>query len=742
MKSLQTKIIFVICLLLYGIATCRLHAQNNGIRLTIANTKTEPPVALFQLEEVTIVAGENPALRLIDSLIQHRKDNNPDHLQSYSYSLYDKMVFTVDTNIHSPFDTILRKSDLMVMETVSEVKFKSPDKKLQQVKAVKVAGMRDPVFMYLTDRLQSGSIYEETVELAGSSYVNPISKMGKKKYEYYLASTQPLGKDTLFVITFRPAENATVSGLTGRMTVHSEGWAVEDVTLAPDEQSGLYKVEIQQRYGKVNGYWFPKQYEINLFFPSVAMKIDSVELPMLAIGKSHLTDIRINPPLDDVRFSELALDIDDEASNRSNAYWERHRSDSLSARTEATYLFLDSITRGNDLFERSLSFYSRLLEDQMIPVGPMDIDIANMLRISGMRGWYFGLQLVTNDRFSRHFRLKGFGGYWTHLKDFDYGLEGKWLISRRYQTELGVSFAHKSSPMGEFGGFSEGVSPLAEKEYKYTIYENVLARGTQVEVFFNSRFARHFKAFVTLGNYQKIYYKQVGFRPTDSMPMTRYSNAEIKLRFAYNERFATTIRGIESLGSDYPVVWLSYMHSFKGVLGGQYEYDRVKFQLAKDFQTLYHGAASVLFQLGYASSGSPLVETFDLLGSYYKVGIYSPGSFATMREEEFFCDRFVALYLSYDFQGTLWNTNSDWFRPQLTLATNMGWGDMRRADAFPDKNFKTMEKGYFESGFVVKGLLCLSGVSLGTGAFYRYGPYAFHRFWDDIAWKVSVNFDF
>ena len=113
-----------------------------------------------------------------------------------------------------------------------------------------------------------------------------------------------------------------------------------------------------------------------------------------------------------------------------------------------------------------------------------------------------------------------------------------------------------------------------------------------------------------------------------------------------------------------------------------------------------------------------------------------------MREEEFFCDRFVALYLSYDFQGTLWNTNSDWFRPQLTLATNMGWGDMRRADAFPDKNFKTMEKGYFESGFVVKGLLCLSGVSLGTGAFYRYGPYAFHRFWDDIAWKVSVNFDF
>ena len=52
----------------------------------------------FELGEVTVEAGENPAHRIIDSLLRHRKANNPNSLDSYRYNIYDQMVITIDSS--------------------------------------------------------------------------------------------------------------------------------------------------------------------------------------------------------------------------------------------------------------------------------------------------------------------------------------------------------------------------------------------------------------------------------------------------------------------------------------------------------------------------------------------------------------------------------------------------------------------------------------------------------------------
>ena len=196
------------------------------------------------------------------------------------------------------------------------------------------------------------------------------------------------------------------------------------------------------------------------------------------------------------------------------------------------------------------------------------------------------------------------------------------------------------------------------------------------------------------------------------------------------------------MGTLYPIVWMSYQHAFPNVLGGEYEYDRFKFEASKNFYTPYLGVAKVLLQAGYATKTCPVMETFNILGTYERFGMYSPGSFSTMRLDEFFCDRFVALYLSHNFSGMLWKTDSPVFKPELSIVTNIGWGDMRRADACPDKNFKTMEKGYFESGIVIDGILANPMAKLGLGVFYRYGPYSLPNVWDNFAWKYSASIGF
>ena len=283
------------------------------LEITLQANQKKCNVALtpktFELDEVTVEAGENPAHRIIDSLLAHRKANNPNSLDSYSYNIYDKMVITIDSSSFGQaiandtaheksnlrlFDSIMKKSDLMVMETASEVLFMSPDRKLQHVLGTKVAGMKEPTFIYLVNSMQSISFYDETINITGTDYVNPISKGSKNHYFFGLEEVYPLGQgDSLYVISFHPRLGSTFNGLRGTMTVNSDGWALQSVKASPDIEGSMFIADIQQLYQKVEGQWFPKQLNTNLKFPSMVVSMDGGTFPMVAIGKSYLTDIEI-----------------------------------------------------------------------------------------------------------------------------------------------------------------------------------------------------------------------------------------------------------------------------------------------------------------------------------------------------------------------------------------------------------------------------------------------------------------
>ena len=712
----------------------------------------------FELGEVTVEAGENPAHRIIDSLMAHRKANNPNSLGSYRYNIYDKMVFTIDsTELGNAltqkqdgidlqmFDSILQKSDLMVMETASEVLFMAPDRKLQNVLGTKIAGMKDPTFVYLANSMQSISFYDETVTVTGTDYVNPISRGSKTHYFFTLEAVSPIGQgDSLYVISFHPMRGSTFNGLRGTMTVNSDGWALQSVKATPNEQDGMFVADIQQLYQKIEGQWFPKQLNTNLKFPGIMADIDGTTLSMVAIGKSYLSDIEINPELNKRQFSDIEIKVDPDAGYRDETFWDARRIDSLTERVRATYILVDSLTAGTDIFDRVLGLTDQIMNESALPIGPINLDLGHIINISSTRGIYFGLGLSTNDRLSRWFRLNGFFGYWTRIKSLDYGGGLTLRLDRQKQMELAFQYSHRSEPIGEFGGLleKESNSLFSTANYKYLFYENIHARRDRFDLTYSTRFARHFKAYLSFSASHKHYNQSFYLDPSDALTEGRFTVAEVKLRFAYNEKFIGTPQGIQSLGTTAPIVWVAYQHAFPNLLGGEYEYDRFKLEVSKNFYTHYIGVARVLLQAGYATESCPVMETFDILGTYDRIGIYSPGSFSAMRLDEFFCDRFVALYLSHNFNGMLWKTDSRWFKPELTIATNIGWGDMRRAVAFPDKNFKTMEKGYFESGFVVNGLLATPMTKVGAGVFYRYGAYSLPKVWDNFAWKWSAVFEF
>ena len=712
------------------------------------------PISI-ELQEATVEAGENPAHRIIDSVMAHRKQNNPSSLHSYSYHIYDKMVFTIDSSRFeaakvtdtipqsdiSMFDSILRKNDLMVMETASEVKFLGPDRRRQNVLGTKISGMRDPTFFYMVNEMQTVSFYEDLVEIMGKDYVNPISRGSKSKYFFNIESATPTHEgDTLFTISFHPYLGTIFDALTGVLNISSDQWAVQSVKAEPTEKKGFFAPSIQQLYQKIDGHWFPKQFNINLVATSAFVVLDGNDFPLVAVGKSYLTDIQINNEISKREFSEMEVVVDKDAAYRDEQFWSQQRIDSLSQRTQATYTFMDSVTEGTDIFDRVLGSTTEMIQDGTLPIGKISIDLGRITRYSQQKGWYLGLGLSTNERFSRTISFNAFGGYWFRLKGWDFGAGSRIKLNPQRQMELGLKANFTSEAAGEFHGMDDDNSLLGESNYKYTFYENIDVRQSLYEVQFASRFARYFKGFVNFDYVKKHYLRQFYCQPDEALTDASYCIAEAKLRFAYKEKFISDTKGIRSLGTSWPIVWLSYAHSFKGIFDCPYEYDRVKFQVSKNIYTKYWGISQILFQTGYASEGAPVMETFSILGAYVPIGIYSPGCFNTMREDEFFCDRFVALYLSHNFSGMIWQPNSWWFHPNLVLVTNLGWGDMPKAHNCPEHNFKTMEKGYFESGICVKGIISTNITEIGAGVFYRYGPYSLPKVWDNFAWKLTASF--
>lgn len=173
----------------------------------------------FNLKEVEVLAGINPAHRLINLLIKNKERNDPEKSTEFSYESYNKLIVTgsfdssvtakkdslhlLDTNTRDAFETF-QKMHLFMMESVSERNHIPPDFSKEEVKASRVSGLKHPSFSLIGTQLQSFSFYNTYVSLFGTNYLSPVSNGSIKKYLFVLEDTLFEGIDTVYTVSFRP----------------------------------------------------------------------------------------------------------------------------------------------------------------------------------------------------------------------------------------------------------------------------------------------------------------------------------------------------------------------------------------------------------------------------------------------------------------------------------------------------------------------------------------------------------
>ncbi len=186
----------------------------------------------FQLKEVVVFPGENPAHRIINKVIENRDKNNPEKTRSFTYSSYNKMLVkayrdTIKKNIlpvekPSPANSdtskkvsLFKDQYYFMMESATERKFMYPDRNNEKIVATKTSGFKDPMFSTLFSQMQSFSFYNEFIQIifCPKNYLNPISKGSTNKYFFLMEDTLYDGKDSIYIISFKPHKNKNFDGL-------------------------------------------------------------------------------------------------------------------------------------------------------------------------------------------------------------------------------------------------------------------------------------------------------------------------------------------------------------------------------------------------------------------------------------------------------------------------------------------------------------------------------------------------
>ncbi len=731
------------------------HTQVVAINKNKQNQKFALIEKSYLLNEFEITPGDNPAHRIIKNVVKNRNINDPNKLDSYSYTSYDKMIITLDMDNAKIIDSVAFQTDtikkikeftmdkdFMLMENVVEKKYLAPDRINEKVIASRVSGLKDPLIVFVVSQIQSTSFYDEIIHVMNKNYINPISKGSLDKYFFHIEDTNYSAQgDTIFSISYVPFSNKNFDGLKGVMNISSNKWAIVNVRAEPVnlKEEGI-QIEIQQLYDFIDGHWFPIQLNTNIIFHSATAVTKAEQARFIGIGKSYHKNIVLNPELVKRAFSYAEIELDANAGYRKAEFWNEYRGDSLSVRDKRTYGFMDSIGEAEN-FDKIIKKAETVMTGK-IPWGKFDVPLNKFVGYNNYEGLWVGAGIRTNKRLSSKWDLGVYGAYAFRAQKAKYGIDGHLLLYKPWALKLYAAYSRDYTDAAGISFYDNQTSVLSPEKFK----DYFISRANYTdrkEAYFRFRTLRYMHASIGLRVDSKEAAYDYYFQPTDANEATNvfhFTEFRVGIRYAFKEKYFDNSRMVLSMGSNYPVVWFNYSKGLKNILGGQYDYQRFDIKIHKSFYTKYLGESSITITGGYIIGDIPYSNLYRGQGTYGVFTIYAPESFGSMSAAEFLSDSYVSAYFSHNFGDLLYQGEK--FKPELVLITNIGFGWLSNPESHHNVDYKTMDLGYYESGLLINKLLNLKLYQIGIGATYRYGPYSHRLIEDNLSVKVSLTFPF
>ena len=743
--------------------------------------------SVFQLKDVVVKPGINPANRIVQAAIDNKKQNNFKNQQSYSYTSYNRGVIEFahdeETSMRNTASKLLPKRDtvrdsfeifvdeiidstyLFFTESVSEYKYKKPDRVSENVIATRTAGTENPIFSMILTQMQSTSFYSSNFNILGVPYINPIRKGTFRRYYFIIQDTTYVGNDTIFGILFNPRPKMDFNALKGKVFINSNGYAIQSIVAEPikvlstfnnidfssigdtkdstgtksdsaglalsvssdalntsmsEKNDGLV-FRVRHLYTTDSlGRWYPDFLHFELGF-----KMSKKNDIMVRFSTSNeIRDFTFNPKLKRREFSDVTLNIDQDAVTNDTSIWNRYRP-AISEKEKNTFILYDSIneTMRKDKVNISLSGLMDWLLQMMsgkIKIGHFAIDINKLYSCNKYEYSRWGLGGDWN--IARWLRLSGYFGYGVEDKEWKYGGEVDFFFDRYQNRTLKLFYRQDLAPAAPTQDHTYALLDFSGNiEYALRHFSKVRSAGAQLTL----PLWRHVK-----GSFSASYSRETPMYDSSGIfyakdiddPLATTDFAEIGLTLHYEKNNKIRLPKYElSLGPElsHPMFNICYTRGI-ALFDASTTYNRIVAEYQQIIQVQHYGTLSLFGQVGYVDSDVPFSRLFATVGTD-NMWYYFRNSFLTLRPHQFVSDRYANLCMSFSFTQPLWRLKHS--RPTLFLQINSIIGSAKNAVSHDNIPIQAPEKGILEPCIAINNLLNYSTISLGVGYAYRISAY-------------------
>lgn len=708
---------------------------------------------LKEIQEVRIVAGENPAHRIIDLAIANRKLNNPLDNDAFRYESYNKFIFDANQDAleaipeNSTDSTLIKiksffnEQYLFMMESASTRTFIPPSRDKEEITAYKVSGFNDPMFSTFANELQSFSFYENQFQLMGKTYINPIAFGGTRRYLFSIEDTTIVKQDTTFTIFYRPHKGKNFDGMTGRLYINTNGYAIEKVTASPYEDTTGTEIIIVQEYELVNEKkWFPSKLSTEISLKGIVLTPKLKDAYLQGKGSTYIKNIELNPDgLKKRDFDNVSVTTNDDAGTVKENVWDSLRVYDITEKEERTYEMIDSLSKA-EKFDKKLSLMNSLLEGKL-PLGYMNLDLTRLMDYNLYEGYRFGVGLETSKKLMKNATFGGYYAWATHDKDTKYGGYSTIHLNRKNGLKINMRYQQDVAERGGISFQKDAFSLNSTSLYRHFFIKN-MERQRLGEFAISGNIKSNMKISL-IGNYQRIWTTEgYNFYPPGDFnflpPITEFDLAETSLEFSWNIREKVMQLGNQriSKGTKFPKIKFKATKGWKEWFESEFDYLRFNIEVQQDIAIRGIGIFNWTLSGSQTVGDVPLylMQVGNGTGRSWNLSVMN--TFETMRPSEFYNARQVSLFTRLTLNSI--KTKAKWNEPQFAIHNAFGYGDMNQKENH-SISFRSSDKGFFETGLILNNVLIMNSYGIGIGAFYRYGSYAETDWKKNIVPKISFS---
>jgi hypothetical protein len=701
----------------------------------------------IQVATALVENDDNPALRIMEKVIERRNINNPEKGTAFTYKTYNKLVLTaaIDSALLARPEEIqdldsssqeliafFEDKYLFLTESVTERSFVPPDRSNERVLASRVSGLEAADFTLLASQLQSFSFYQKEVSILGNVYLSPIAPVAPKEYVYTLADTLITGRDSIFLISFQPSVNSGAGGLKGLLHINSGDYALRNVIAEPTKEVGGMEIEVRQRYEQIEGgKWFPVQLNSLIQFNNIIVENAKV----LGVGRSYITEISLQPELKkrDLSYATVEVDLQD----NQEAILQEFRQGYPDPKDANTYAFIDSVGKAEN-FDRLPKILTALATGRL-PIGKFNLQLMRILAANDFEGIRLGAGVETNDEISKWWQMDAYGAYGFKDRLFKGGVG---MNFRGDRTKERVFRIEANSDVMERGGYGFFNAQVFDATSTYKFFTRYMDRREQIQASFTTRlpFWLKMRSYVakemvqTTGDY--TFDQFINDNVVLRWDEFDYWRAGITLRFAFREQIAVSKNRVISFAKPYPTLLVNVEKAWSDGIIDDW---RVHAQAEYSHTFARRGKTSLRLTGAYVFDAVPDFRAFNLRGTGVNWGLGVPFSMETLAPQSVLASQLFLTQIRHRFKN---NRPADkTFRPELALILNAAWYELPRPMIETDLRYNQSTYNYQEVGMEIHRLLSLNFTSLGIGF---YSPLLEPDSWDvesDLFIKISSVFE-